>query len=262
MIIAVSNQKGGVAKTTTCLALGATLAGSGSRVLIIDCDAQANLTMGLGIDVNDVQQSHSQLYLDPYCDIHNIIRDTGYFDGRLHIVPAELDLAVVEKQLHNQPNFELLLQRQLDRLEQPYDYVFCDCPPSLGVLTLNALSAADLVIIPIACEYYAVGGLNQILSIVDLVRRNTNAMLQYRLLVTMHDKRLRMSELVYSQVKANFESALFDTCIGIDCKIKESQAEGIPINQYAPHTRAAVQYELLAGEIASFAAPVEPVTIG
>ena len=249
MIIAISNQKGGVAKTTTSLALASALATAGQRVLAIDCDAQANLTMGLGVDPNEVQVSHSQLYLDQFCDVHALIRNTEFFDGRLHLIPAELDLAVVEKQLHNQENFEVRLRRQLDRLDGEYDYIICDCPPSLGVLTLNALTAADLVIIPVACEFYAVGGLNQILSIVDLVRRKTNPGLQYRLLVAMMDKRLRIGRLVHGQVKSNFSDALFDTVIGVDCKIKESQAEGIPVNQYAPHSRSAVQYEMLSKEI-------------
>jgi chromosome partitioning protein len=248
-VIAISNQKGGVAKSTTCAALGAALAGRGRSVLLIDCDPQSNLTIGLGFEADDVEGSHADLYLDGATRFDDLVYETDV--ARLHLVPARMDLALAEKRLLANDGAELVLRRHLRPLAREYDFVLCDCPPSLGALTLGALTAADEVIIPVACDYYAARGLDQLLSVIRMVQRKTNPYLRYRILVSVFDKRNRIALRIKDRLAAAFEGSLFKACIGVDAKVRESQAAGTPVNIYAPNTRASREFAELAGEVDS-----------
>ena len=236
-----------MAKSTTCLSLGAALAALGQRTLLIDCDPQSNLTIGLGFESNDMEETHADLYLDEATPIGRLIYETDI--PKLHLVPARMDLAVVEKTLAGRNETEVILKRQLLAVAQEYDYIICDCPPSLGVLTLNALTAAHQVIVPVACDYYAARGLDQLLAVITLVRRKTNPDLRYRILVSMFDQRNSIARRIRERLAATFTDALYETWIGVDCKVRESQAAGSPVNIYAPQTRASRQFAALAEEI-------------
>jgi len=246
-IFAISNQKGGVAKSTTCLSLGAALAARGRKVLLIDCDPQSNLTIGLGFEPNELEETHADLYLDEAVDIDELVYETDV--PGVHLIPARMDLAVVEKRLSGKADTERILKRRLRPLAGEYDFILCDCPPSLGVLTLNALTAADQVIVPVACEYYAARGLDQLLAVIRMVRQRTNSGLDYRILVSMFDSRSRISPRIRERLTAAFGDRVYRTSIDMDSMIRESQADGTPVNIYAPHTRASRQFDELAGEV-------------
>nr|HID12666.1 ParA family protein [Anaerolineae bacterium] len=246
-VIAVANNKGGVAKTTTCLSLGGSLAEQGRLVLLVDLDPQAHLTASLGVEpetlrhtVGDVLLGHSSLVA--------ISRETAV--NGLDMAPANRELVILDKVLYGRRGYEYRLKHDLDSMRyQLYDIVLMDCPPAFGTLTINALTAADLLIIPIQCEYYAVRSLQQVLDLVSLVRRKTNPRLAYRLLVTMFDVRNKVHRLILEQLHARFSSVLFQTFVQVDTRLRESPALGLPITRYAPRTRASRQYRALAEEL-------------
>ncbi len=245
--IAISSQKGGVAKTTTCLSLGASLAERGFSVLLIDIDPQANLTMSLGIEPELQRHTVGDVLLE-----QNSLVAVSHEGPMLNLdmVPANQGLVVLDKVLYGRNGYEHRLKDQLNMLERNlYDFVLIDCPPSFGTLTLNALTAADRLIIPVQCEYYAARAMRPILKLVHLVRRKTNPRLAYRVLVTMYDRRNKISQLILDQIQSKFHSALFETIIEIDTKLRESPTVGLPINLYAPRTRGAQQYRALAEEL-------------
>ncbi|MDX1520806.1 MAG: ParA family protein [Anaerolineae bacterium] len=245
-VIAVNNQKGGVAKTTTCLSLGASLAEMGLTVLVVDLDPQAHLTMSLGIQPEKLHRTIGDVLLG-HLSMMSVSRESPVFD--LDVAPSNQGLALVDKLLYQQNDYEFRLQKKIRAMDDYYEIIIIDCPPSFNTLTLNALTASDLLIIPIQCEYYAAQSLPRIINLAQKVRQKTNATLAYKLLVTMYDGRNRVCRLIYEQLQESMSDLLYDTIIEIDTKLKESPAFGLPITQYAPETRGARQYRSLAQEL-------------
>ncbi len=248
MTIVVNNQKGGVAKTTTCLSLGACLAELGYSVLLIDLDPQAHLTLSLGLDPNQLHRTIADALLGN-SSLLSVSRESAVFD--LDIVPANQSLALIDKLFYRQAEYEFQLRRRVEALNDYYQIVLIDCPPSVSTLTLNALTAANLLIIPVQCEYYAAQSLQRIIKLARLVQTKTNAGLTYRLLVTMYDRRNKICRLIFGRMQQHLSEVLFETIIEVDTKLKESPAFGQPITQYAPDTRGAQQYRALARELMS-----------
>jgi chromosome partitioning protein len=247
MTIAVSNQKGGVAKTTTCLSLGACLAQMGKIVLLVDLDPQANLTLSMGLKPEELRHTVDDALLGN-TSLVSVSRETSIFG--LDIVPASPSLVLLDKILYGRQGYEFYLRNGLDMMGQGfYDLVLMDCPPSFGTLTLNALTAADLLIVPTQCEYFAARSLRRVIELVKLVREKTNPNLIYRVLVTMFDRRNRISRLIFEQMQQRIPDVMFKTIIEVDVKLKESPAFGKPITLYAPNTRGAQQYGALATEL-------------
>jgi len=248
-VIAVCHQKGGVAKTTTVLSLGACLVENFvEAVLLIDLDPQGNLTTGLGLEPKQMACSSADSLLRKE-SLLKVSRETRM--SGLDIVPANPEMLTISRQLYQQPGFEFLLR---DRLAQDsasfyYDMVVIDCPPSLGSLTISALTAADLMIVPFQCEYFAIQALENVFKMVNVVRTKTNPQLQYRLLATMFDRRGNLHANVFARLQERQANALFETVIGFDSKLRESQMVGLPINLHAPKTRAAENYRTLAQEV-------------
>ncbi len=251
LTIAIGSQKGGVSKTTTTLSLGACLADDGGsasrRVLLIDLDPQANLTMALGLNPASLRRMVGDALLEQ-TSLLAVSRESAV--PNLDLVPANQGLLMLDKALFGRPGFEYRLKQQLSRPQAvPYDMAVLDCPPAFGTLTLNALTAADLLVIPVACEYFAARSLQQFLELINLVKRNTNPALRYRILITMFDKRNRISHIIHDQLRTNFGDAVFASMISIDTKLRESPVVGQPITQYAPHSRGADEYHALAIEL-------------
>lgn len=248
-VIAVGNQKGGVAKTTTCLSLAACLAELDKSVLLIDLDPQANLTLSLGLQPESLRRTVTDAI------IHNttlvsVSRESSVMG--LDIVPANTGLAAIDKVLYRCKGYEMYLKEAMADLDGDlYDYVVIDCPPSFGPLTLNALTVADLMIIPTQAEYYAARTLQHVFELIRLVRQKTNADLRYRILITMYDRRNRICERILGQMKTAFPHILYNTVIEIDTKLRESPVVGKPITLYRPNTRGARQYHELAEELMS-----------
>ncbi len=245
--IAVNNQKGGVAKTTTCLSLGACLAEMGKMVLLIDMDPQTNLTLSFGLQPEKLSRTLDDALLGN-ASLVSVSRESGIFG--LDIIPAHRRLALLNKILYARQNYEFFLKRGLDAMDEGlYDIVLIDSPASLDVLTLNALTAADLLIVPVQCEYYAAHSLRQTMELIKLVRKRTNPRLIYRALVTMYDRRNRICRIMLDQMQREMHTVLFQTIIEVDTKLKESPVFHQPITLYAPDTRGAQQYRAFAKEL-------------
>jgi chromosome partitioning protein len=240
-----------VSKTTTTLSLGACLAQSngqpGRNVLLIDLDPQANLTMALGVNPGSVRRMIGDALLEQ-SSLLAVSRESAV--PQLDLVPANQGLLVLDKVLFGRPGFEYRLRQQLnDVIARQYDVVLFDCPPAFGTLTMNALTAADLLLIPVPCDYFSARSLQQFLELVNLVQNNTNPSLRYRILITMFDKRNRISHIVHDQIRHKYGSAVLNTFISIDTKLRESPVIGQPITQYAPNSRSAQEYCALATEL-------------
>jgi chromosome partitioning protein len=248
-VIAVCHQKGGVAKTTTVSALGAALAEQGHSTLLIDLDPSANLTAGLGINHRQVQQSVADILLGnaELRSLPQSIKPSG-----LSILPSSMDMDAATKVLAVRPQYETILRRSIHQGELPYTYVIIDCPPSMAALTNTALTAADLAIIPMQCEYFAIQAISTIFSYIQQVRSTFNHQLSYKLLVTMFDRRGKLHTQLYERLKAHYNSTIFETLIGFDSKLRASQIAGQPITEFANKTRAALQYRNLAKEIDTY----------
>ena len=248
-IIAISNQKGGVAKTTTCLSLGACLAELGHRTLVVDLDSQANLTLAAGVDSDDLEWTLADLLysFDEAPPAREETIQPTLMEG-LDILPADLRLASIERFMYEQDSYETILAQTLAPWQAEYDYILLDCPPSLGALTIMALTAAQMVLVPVQCEYYAARGLSRLLDIVAAVQERTNPHLTCHLVATLYDKRNRICRSVLEQLRDNFPDIMLDTVIGVDTRLRESPAVGEPIILYAPRTRASQQYRQLARE--------------
>ena len=249
--IAIGSQKGGVSKTTTTLSLGACFAASngtaGHSVLLIDLDPQANLTMALGVNPGTVRRMIGDALLEQ-ASLLAVSRESAI--SNLDLVPANQGLLVLDKVLFGRPGFEYRLKQQLSGpLAQHYDIALFDCPPAFGTLTMNALTAADLLVIPVPCDYFSARSLQQFLELVNLIQRNTTPALRYRVLITMFDKRNRISHIIQDQLRRKFGPAILNTIISIDTKLRESPVVGQPITQYAPNSRSAQEYQALATEL-------------
>lgn len=246
-IIAIANQKGGVGKTTTSVNLAASLGVLEKKVLLIDADPQANATSGLGIDVEAVEQGTYQL-LEHTAKAKDVIISTS--SPNLDIIPAHIDLVAIEIELVDKENREYMLKQALDGLADDYDYILIDCAPSLGLLTLNALTAAHSVLIPIQCEYFALEGLGKLLNTVKSVQKIHNPDLDIEgLLLTMYDSRLRLSNQVVEEVKKHFDEMVFKTIIQRNVRLSEAPSYGESIISYDAGSKGANNYLSLAQEL-------------
>ncbi|MHB1611804.1 MAG: ParA family protein [Sulfobacillus sp.] len=246
-VIAVANQKGGVGKTTTVINLAAYLADAGKRVLAVDIDPQGNTTTGLGIDKSVIEESMYDALLGD-AQIMDALVPTDIVG--LHLVPATIDLAGAEVELAHMDHRETLLKGRLASIRDRYDYVFIDCPPSLGLLTINALTASDAVMIPIQCEFFALEGLSQLLSTIELVKERLNPQLQLEgVVLTMFDGRTNLASQVAEEVRAHFRSKVYKAVIPRTVRLSEAPSHGLPIMRYDPKSRGADGYRLLAEEV-------------
>lgn len=244
-IIAIANQKGGVGKTTTTVNLSTILAKKGKKVLLIDTDPQGNATSGLGVDKDSELSTYDLLVADtPATDI---IQDTAV--KNLKICPSNINLAGAEVQLVSMMSREQRMKEKLDVIKENFDYILIDCPPSLGLITLNAFTASDSVLIPVQCEYYALEGLGQLLSTIELVKKHLNKSLYIEgALLTMYDIRTNLSNQVVKEVKRYFENKVYKNVIPRNVKVSEAPSYGMPISIYDPHSKGAKSYEKFTKE--------------
>jgi chromosome partitioning protein len=246
-IIAIANQKGGVGKTTTSVNLGACLAYIGKRVLLVDVDPQGNATSGIGIEKADVEHCIYDILVDDV-DVEEVIKQTAV--ENLDIIPATIQLAGAEIELVPTISREVRLKRALESVKHQYDYMVIDCPPSLGLLTINALTASDAVLIPVQCEYYALEGLSQLLNTVRLVQKHLNTELMIEgVLLTMLDARTNLGIQVIDEVKKYFQDKVYKTIIPRNIRLSEAPSHGQPIIIYDPRSRGAEVYLDLAKEV-------------
>ena len=246
-IIAVANQKGGVGKTTTSINLAACLAEKGKKVLAVDMDPQGNLTSGLGVDKDSVEKSIYELIIGEV-DIKEVINKEVL--ENLDIIPTSIDLSASEIELIGVDDKEYILRNAIDQVKDQYDFVIIDCPPSLSMLTINAMTTADSVIVPIQCEYYALEGLSQLIHTVELVKDRLNSKLEIEGVVfTMYDARTNLSLQVVENVKDNLQQNIYKTIIPRNIRLAEAPSYGLPINKYDPKSTGAESYMRLADEV-------------
>jgi len=245
-VVALANQKGGVGKSTTAINLAAALAGMGERMLIVDTDPQSNTTSGLGIDRRTVERSIYDVFLGG-TTIDEVVVPTKVPD--LFVVPSSIDLAAAEIELVARFSRERQLALALEKMSDDYDFVFIDCPPSLGLITVNALTAADQVLIPIQAEYYALEGLSQLLRSISAIQTNLNPRLEIEgAIITMYDRRTTLSSDVSQQVREHFGDRAYRTVIPRTVRLAEAPSFGEPIESFDPLSRGAVAYRALAQE--------------
>ena len=246
-IIAIANQKGGVGKTTTSINLSAAMAASGKKILVIDTDPQGNTTSGFGIEKNDLENTIYELMLSE-CSIKECILN-DVIDG-VSIIPSNVNLAAAEIELIGIDKKEFILKREVEWIKDSYDYIIIDCPPSLNLLTLNAMTTADSVLVPIQCEYYALEGLSQLIHTINLVKERLNPDLDMEGVVfTMYDSRTNLSSQVVENVKSHLNQRVFETVIRRNIRLAEAPSYGMPINMYDAKSAGAEAYMSLAGEI-------------
>ena len=245
--IAIANQKGGVGKTTTAINLSASLAAKGKKVLVIDTDPQGNTTSGFGIDKNELDTTIYELILGECsisdCIVKNIIKNISVVPSNVYLAAAEIELIGIDKK-------EYILKKEVDYIKEEYDFIIIDCPPSLNMLTINAMTTADSVLVPIQCEYYALEGLSQLIHTINLVKERLNPDLDMEGAVfTMYDARTNLSMQVVENVKQNLNQKIYNTLIPRNIKLAEAPSHGMPINLYDSKSAGAEAYMLLADEI-------------
>lgn len=246
-VISITNQKGGVGKTTTAINLSAALAEAGQKILLVDFDPQINATVGIGIDLNDEDKT----VLDAIHDIsktksiivENVVQN-------LDVLPGSIELSSLETEMLNQAEKDRALRKVIDTVRDEYDYVIIDCPPAVGIITVNALTASDACIIPVQCEYFSLEGLNQVLAAVEIVRSGMNPELKVEgILFTMFDSRTRLAQDVVNEVKNNINERVFETLIPRNIRLAEAPSNGMTILDYEGSSIGAERYRKLAAEI-------------
>lgn len=247
--VAIFNQKGGVGKTTTAINLASALSSLGEKVLVCDIDSQANATSGLGFDKENIPLSiYDSLIEDK--NISDVIQQTEY--ENLHLLPSNIELAGSEVDITNMVNRESILKNKIQEIDSKYNYILIDCPPSLGLLTINALNASDTVLIPIQCEYYALEGVGQLLNTINLVKNSLNPNLKIEgVLLTMDDSRTNLSNQVTAEVRNFFQNLVYDTTIPRNVRLAEAPSYGKPIFFYAKNSNGSKAYLKLAKEFKS-----------
>lgn len=246
-IIAIANQKGGVGKTTTAINLSASLASLGKRVLALDMDPQGNMTSGLGVDKDGVEKTVYDLIIGNVgieeCICENVLEN-------LDVLPSNINLSAAEIELIGIDNKEYLLKEEVDKVKDRYDYIIIDCPPALSMLTINAMTTSDSVLVPIQCEYYALEGLSQLMHTIELVKERLNPKLEMEGVVfTMYDARTNLSLQVVENVKNNLNQNIYKTIIPRNVRLAEAPSYGMPINYYDKRSAGAESYRLLAEEV-------------
>ena len=245
--IAIFNQKGGVGKTTTNINLAACLAMRGKRILMIDIDPQGNTTRGLGISKKYLEYTVYEVLIDDYIDPKDAIISTGI--PNLWILPASINLAGAEIEMVDMEHREYRMKNMLDKIRDEYDYIFIDCPPSLGLLNTNALTAVDSVLIPIQCEFYALEGVSQLMSTIERIRRNLNPNLEIQgVVLSMFDGRIILSIQVVEEIKKYFKEKVYSTVIPRNIRLAEAPSFGLPITHYDPNSKGAQAYQAFAEE--------------
>lgn len=246
-IIAIANQKGGVGKTTTAINLSASLASLGKRVLALDMDPQGNMTSGLGVNKDGVEKTVYDLIIGNVgieeCICENVLEN-------LDVLPSNINLSAAEIELIGIDNKEYLLKEEVDKVKDRYDYIIIDCPPALSMLTINAMTTSDSVLVPIQCEYYALEGLSQLIHTIELVQERLNSTLEIEGVVfTMYDARTNLSLQVVENVKDNLNQTIYKTIIPRNIRLAEAPSYGMPITLYDPKSTGAESYMLLAEEV-------------
>ena len=246
-IIALANQKGGVGKTTTTINLAASLATLEKSVLVIDADPQANASSGLGVDIKEVDCSIYECIID-HADVRDAIYTTDI--NGLDIIPSHINLVGAEIEMLNLPNRENVIKNMLATIRDEYDFILIDCSPSLGLITVNALTAADSVVIPVQCEYFALEGISKLLNTIKIIKSRLNPQLEIEgFLLTMYDSRLRLANQIYDEVKRHFQELVLKTVIQRNVKLSESPSHGLPVILYDADSTGSKNHLALAKEI-------------
>jgi len=249
-IIAISNEKGGVAKTTSTLSLGSALAELNYRVLLVDLDPQANLSLALGLETGESAVTSANILIENAL-LQTAIHKTDV--ANLELVPSSFRIETAEQFLPMRTHYLNTLHDALEADTLPYDYILLDCPPALGAITLNALAASNLLIIPTQAEYFSAYALRNMMGTIRRIRQEVNPNLAYRILVTLLDRRNRTHRNIFEQLQATFGQGVFTTVIEVDTKLRESPIAGVPITHYKPGSRGSQQYRVLAQELVEYA---------